>query len=368
MITHDSSLDPEKVLRADLAFHLGSREHYDIYSIRSVCQRYPIGDSDFVCLQKNPPEVFAGSFFKTNCRFSSDKIECDEELMSSKQQRTFRTIKRDYSLMSGDTPYAFALRDRRLHNYKEIFHTKYPIPVFQYHRHKALSAIIHPLRGYHEYPSKNIPRFLDIVPFAEKKPVVFWRGNLAGRIKARAEESPLLGILSDGAIGAEEQLLLLRQSVRYTLSEQSVADDRLDAGIVLPPLRTDLESNPLISSLTKARATITEHFGYRYLLALDGYDGPSSWYWMLNSNSIVIRQKSDWLMFGDNYFVPWVHFIPMAEDASDLMDLFDWCERNQSACEKISLNAKAAWSVLFNPSYQVERRRSLMQAYCEWFR
>ncbi len=127
-----------------------------------------------------------------------------------------------------------------------------------------------------------------------------------------------------------------------------------------------MRHHAVLSNLIKSRATVSEHFSHRYLLALDGYDGPSSWYWMLNSNSVVIRQKSDWLMFGDSYFVPWVHFVPIAEDASDIMDVFDWCEKNQATCEKISSNAKAAWAVLFDPIYQVERRKALFQAYRDW--
>ncbi len=114
------------------------------------------------------------------------------------------------------------------------------------------------------------------------------------------------------------------------LAEQGATDDRLDVGMVFPFQQGDMRHHAVLSNLIKSRATVSEHFSHRYLLALDGYDGPSSWYWMLNSNSDVIRQKSDWLMFGDSYFVPWVHFVPIAEDASDIMDVFDWCEKKPS--------------------------------------
>ena len=367
MITHGSNPDMEQVRQSDLDFHLGSREDYDLYAMRQACRAYPIDDVDFFCFQKSPPEVFAGELLRKFCRFGDKEIEFDLALKPGKLHRTLRTVNRDYFLMADDVPFAFAFRDRRTNDYARIFHTKSPIPVYQYHRHRSMKAIIHPLKGYHEYPAKNIPPTRDTVPLSEKKPRVFWRGNLAGVTETSRGEMSFLSVVSDEELGTEEKQEILRKSLRYTLSERSFNDDRLDVGLVLARKETDSPRSFAVSNVSRPRATIAEHFDHRYLLTLDGYDGPSSWYWMLNSNSVVIRQKSDWLMFGDSYFIPWVHYVPMADDGSDLTDVFDWCERNLGACEKISRNARAAWAVLFDEGYQAERRRNIMSEYRQWF-
>ncbi len=155
MIVAGTDFDPESVIQADLDFHLGQRDDYEVRSVRSVCQQHQIADPSFVCFQKSPPEFFGSEFFQNSCRLTFDKIECDIEITYDKHLRTLRTINRDYALMADTIPFAFALRDRRLHDYRKIFQTQKPIPVFQYHRHKSLKAIIHPLSGYHEYPSKK---------------------------------------------------------------------------------------------------------------------------------------------------------------------------------------------------------------------
>jgi hypothetical protein len=357
----------EAILKRDLAFHMGDREAYDFRSIADVCSSRPELDDSFVCLQPERSDFVCGDFYKRNCRIVGNAIVTRTPQTTSKQRRTIETVNRDLGEMRPDVPHVFAYRDGRKYHYRRIFGTNKPIPVFQYHRRRDLNAIIHPLRHNHEHPSRHIPVVGDTRTFRQKRPKIFWRGEFSGTLFTEWGAMSAAEVLASKDFDEQKREKYLNQSLRYSLCRQSVGSDILDAGLVLKRSNPQFgHSLPGLDALCRPRASVEEHLEYRYLLALDGYDGPSSHYWMLNSNSLVLRQESPWQMFGDVFFAPWVHYVPIAADGSDLLDIFQWCERNPHACETMTANARSAWSVLFNPSYERERRRALLKTYAEW--
>jgi hypothetical protein len=72
-------------------------------------------------------------------------------------------------------------------------------------------------------------------------------------------------------------------------------------------------------------------------------------------------------MFGDCYFRPFVHYLSVAADMSDLSNTLDWCEAPADECEQMSANAHAAWRILFDLGSQVERRKEMFAVYNFWF-
>lgn len=366
-ITANAVLDGERILERDLAFHLGVREDFEVRSLPDACRQDKLPDDSFVCFKPDQEAVIAGDAYIKNCIVTRHRIEVRQDRLSAKQARTIATVNRDFAMLDPGAYYAFNMRDAREHDYAAFFGTSKPIPVFQYHRRRDLAAVIHPLRPYHDFPSGKIPRLEDRQSFRSKRGQMVWRGNLTGR--ACVEGASLgFGSVLRSARSESHKKQLLRQSLRFAVSEMSIGHHELDAGLVLHGrIAESLTENPFLMEYCRPECSREEHLQFRYLLALDGYDGPSSWYWMLNSNSLVLRQQSAWEMFGDCFFAPWVHYVPIAADGSDLMEMFLWCERNTGECERISANARRAWSLLFDPRYQVERRQRLFQAYSAWF-
>jgi hypothetical protein len=92
-----------------------------------------------------------------------------------------------------------------------------------------------------------------------------------------------------------------------------------------------------------------EMLQYKYLLDIDG--NASTWdatAWKLNSNSVILKTESVWKQWFYNGYFPWVHYVPVANDFSDLQEKYKWCEEHQEECEKIVENAKK----LFQTAYQ----------------
>lgn len=82
---------------------------------------------------------------------------------------------------------------------------------------------------------------------------------------------------------------------------------------------------------------------YRYLLVIDESGVNEDLLWMLRSTSVVLmpmpshRNVSSWLM--EDFLQPFVHFVPIAPDYSDIDEQIRWCENNSDDVKLISERA-----------------------------
>ena len=79
---------------------------------------------------------------------------------------------------------------------------------------------------------------------------------------------------------------------------------------------------------------------YKFLLSLEGNDVATNLKWILLSNSVVLMAKPtkcSWFM--EDMLIPFVHYVPVCDDFSDVEEQFTWCLNNLDICEKISINA-----------------------------
>jgi len=89
------------------------------------------------------------------------------------------------------------------------------------------------------------------------------------------------------------------------------------------------------------KMTPEEMIKYKYIISIEGNDKDSGLNWKLASNSVVIMTPpiyESWLM--ENKLEPYVHYIPMKDDMSDLDDILEWCKKNDDKCKEIAQNAR----------------------------
>jgi len=87
---------------------------------------------------------------------------------------------------------------------------------------------------------------------------------------------------------------------------------------------------------------------YKYILNIDG--NASTWdatAWKLNSGSVIFKTEACWRQWFYDEYNPWEHFIPIADDFSDLQEKYHWCEANQEKCEEIIKNAKKLFQKVY---------------------
>jgi hypothetical protein len=109
--------------------------------------------------------------------------------------------------------------------------------------------------------------------------------------------------------------------------------DQFDVGIV----RT---WNRWSASYLKPLLSVHEMLNYKYIISIPGNDKDSGLNWKLASNSLVLMAPpkiESWLMEG--LLEPWVHYVPLAADYSDLDKIVEWCRNNDDKCQEIVQNA-----------------------------
>lgn len=91
-----------------------------------------------------------------------------------------------------------------------------------------------------------------------------------------------------------------------------------------------------------------EMLKYKYVIDIDG--NTSTWdatAWKLNSNSVILKVDSCWKQWFYDSYLPWIHYVPVANDMSDLHEKYKWCEEHQEECEKIIENAKKLFQEIY---------------------
>ena len=104
-----------------------------------------------------------------------------------------------------------------------------------------------------------------------------------------------------------------------------------------------------------------EMVNYKYILDIDGnastWDGTA---WKLNSGSVIMKSNSCWRQWFYDEYIPWVHYVPLEDDFSDIQEKFQWCEANQGKCEEIVKNAKALFQKIYRFHNVIDYTKSLL--------
>lgn len=86
--------------------------------------------------------------------------------------------------------------------------------------------------------------------------------------------------------------------------------------------------------------TYSEQSKYKYIIHIDGHVSA----FRLSSelgiiNSVVLLVESKWKLWYSDLLKPYVHYIPIKKDLSDIYKQIKWCKLNDDKCKQISLNA-----------------------------
>ena len=86
------------------------------------------------------------------------------------------------------------------------------------------------------------------------------------------------------------------------------------------------------------------------------------------SNSLVmapIPQIESWFL--ESRLVPYVHFLPINDDFSDLVEKYHWAESHPSDCEQMVLNAKTYVKSFLDQKKELELQKQVMMYYLNTF-
>ena len=94
------------------------------------------------------------------------------------------------------------------------------------------------------------------------------------------------------------------------------------------------------TGLTRPMLSMKELLHHKYLLSLEGNDVASGLKWMLLSNSVVFMPTptfESWAL--ESLLIPYIHYVPVAADLSNLIEQLAWAMENDAVCQNISRTA-----------------------------
>lgn len=140
------------------------------------------------------------------------------------------------------------------------------------------------------------------------------------------------------------------------MSEKSPVEDGvrlLDAGItkwnvrprkhISSPYLQIINPNEMPFGLVQG-LNPSQQSSYKYIVHVDGHVSAFRLSLELNMGSVLLIADSKYRMWFKKYLVPFVHFVPVKEDLSDLFDKIRWCRQHDEKCKEIVENAKTFYN------------------------
>ena len=120
------------------------------------------------------------------------------------------------------------------------------------------------------------------------------------------------------------------------------------------------------SMYVKSYLSLKDQLAYKFLVSIEGNDVASGLKWQLYSNSVVMMAKptkTSWAM--EDTLIPYVHYIPLADDYSDLLEKYEWALAHEGKCMEISGNARAFVQLFLDRDREREIHKRIMMRYVE---
>ena len=160
-------------------------------------------------------------------------------------------------------------------------------------------------------------------PWAERKPIVAWRGSVTGR---GPYEGP-----------AEIPRVQLALAARDLPSADVALFDVHDtmAGVFSPEeIQRFLEQERLLGE----RWSLERYGEHRYVLDIDGHANAWGLMEKLIFGCCVLKVASQYEQWYYNRLRPWSHYVPVRADLTDLSEKIEWCLANPDYCAWIANN------------------------------
>ena len=80
---------------------------------------------------------------------------------------------------------------------------------------------------------------------------------------------------------------------------------------------------------------------FKYVVSIDGWAGEwDGLYWKLSSGSAVLLVESAWAQWYTDRLEPFVHYVPVSADLSNLAEQIGWCREHDAECQAIAQRAR----------------------------
>lgn len=125
-----------------------------------------------------------------------------------------------------------------------------------------------------------------------------------------------------------------------------------------------VKQKPHLSEYLKPKVSIAEQLQYKFIVSLQGNDLASNIRWVLHSNSVPIMPKPIWTSWTmEDKLKPFVHYLELNDDLSNLEELLEWAKNNEAECQQIALNGRHYVAQFLDRKYDDKVRMQLLEEY-----
>jgi len=175
------------------------------------------------------------------------------------------------------------------------------------------------------------------IAFEQRAPIVKWRGTLMG------PDYPNIDNCWDFP---RFKLLMLASKHLDILDARVTSYDNVSGSRAADMLRRQLEE---MFGAPAEFVPFESFVGSRYLISVDGV--ASTWKRVPNilATGSVLLLQHQWKQFFHFGLKPWIHYVPVADDLSDLPRQYEWLARHQSNAKRIGENGQRFAQKILNP-------------------
>lgn len=189
------------------------------------------------------------------------------------------------------------------------------------------TSVLFPINTQRHYPHQM---YRDMnkydIPLSEKKAKLLWRGATTGRLTTQ---------------------------IRFLLVEKYFSSQKIDVGFSMI-----VQGEENYTKYVKGKVDWKDMLQYKYLLSLEGNDVASGLKWQLLSNSLVLMPeptKVTWFL--ESRLKPYVHYIPINPDLSNIEEQVEWAESHPDECQWITRNASMYAKEIWDFSVRMSKER-----------
>jgi len=189
---------------------------------------------------------------------------------------------------------------------------------------KKYIPIIWPIRLEHHFSGVEKLRSINQTGWDQKREEVVWRGSCTGVAEAATSKWGSRPV--------------------FVEKHKDNMDKGIDVALVggrCPGISKKIQFK-VDQSFFRDTFDMEKLLQYKYLLSLEGNDVATGLKWMLASNSVVFMPPPTAVSFTmESKLVPYVHYVPVKRDGSDLLSQLEWAKKNDDKCKWISEQATA---------------------------
>lgn len=207
-------------------------------------------------------------------------------------------------------------------------------PIFSFNRHVRYSSqyVLWPLSSHQKFGSRDFKDYFSNVH--EKLPNIFWRGSTMGSINNKKGRALFFNKAIEQYKGFDPFVAKLIYNgyarFRFVMENYDLPFSDIGFSSVIPNFEY----------LSKPRVDLVDANRNLFHVALDGNDLPSALPWQLYNSNITFIPELNYESIFTYGLLPWVNFVPIRSDFSDLLELRQSLLFDRRLIELISSNAR----------------------------